>query len=138
MKEHVELVNKINDETNNPEVELSKSKDLIVYDEQMPTITDTDGKTYSIADIIDMDLPELIELKQKVPDLEIKKNFFNFLYRNYEVLYKGSQIISRRGDTERILHPVYLKCARESPGELILHSGFSTRGKSIMRAKWNY
>lgn len=66
------------------------------------TITDTDGKTYSIADIIDMDLPELIELKQKVPDLEIIKNFFNFLYRNYEVLYKGSQIIRRRGDTERI------------------------------------
>lgn len=26
------------------------------------TITDTDGKTYSIADIIDMDLPELTEL----------------------------------------------------------------------------
>ena len=46
LKEHVELVNKINDETNNPEVELSKSKDLIVYEEQMPTITDTDGKTY--------------------------------------------------------------------------------------------
>ena len=52
MKEHVELVNRINDETNNPEVELSKSNNIIDY--KVPNITDADGKTYSVAELIDI------------------------------------------------------------------------------------
>ena len=86
MKEHVELVNKTNDETNSIEGDLSKSKDLIIYEEQVPAIKDKDRKTCSVAELIDMDLPELIKLLQKVPDLKVDRNFFNFLYHNYKDL----------------------------------------------------